>query len=306
MRRTNSRFPGALRQPPAALVVAALTGVALVGIALLTGCAQRPATGATPAAGAAGAGAPALLRTTELRLPLDAYQPTLAQYARLAVANRALVRRCMRALGYDYVVAEPATAGPATWNERRYGLSDPAPAEHGYWPASRVAPSRPRHTATTPAMTAAVTGVGARDSRVPAGGCSAQAFRELTAHDPPGADRYLAQRLSSDSFFGSRRDPTVEAATREWSACMAAAGFSYSGPLDPPRDERFQGPAAAPLEVATARADVACKQRSNLIGTWYATESARQVALVTANQPALELARDAFAAELAVAAGVGA
>ena len=95
----------------------------------------------------------------------------------------------------------------------------------------------------------------------------------------------------------------MRAATRQWSACMAAAGYRYAGPLDPPKDARFQD-ARTPLEISTAEADVACKQRTNLVGVWFAEESARQRSLIEANRPALELARTAFRAELAVAAGV--
>jgi hypothetical protein len=87
---------------------------------------------------------------------------------------------------------------------------------------------------------------------------------------------------------------------------MAAAGHDYPGPLDPPKDPRFQGAVATPLEVATARADVACKQRTNLVGVWFADESRLQLSLIQANRRALELGWAAFQAELAVATGLGA
>ncbi len=255
-------------------------------------------------------GTPILLRSADLRLPLDDYLPSLADADRLARTGRALVRRCMRELGLDYSPPEPGpSAGPRTWNERRYGLADPAAATRGYWPQSRAAAgTRRRPTVATAEEGAAVTGRGVQvinGRPVPPGGCGGEAQRRLAAHDPPGADRYLAQRLTSDSFFGSMQDPRVREVTRRWASCMKAAGHDYAGPLDPPKDRRFQG-GVTPLEISTAKADVACKERTNIVGVWFTVESTRQSSLIEANRPALELARTAFQAELAVAAGVGA
>jgi hypothetical protein len=256
---------------------------------------------------------PVLLRSADLRLPLDDYFPTLAENERLARAGRALLRQCMRELGFDYAVPDPAPSmGPATWNERRYGLADPAQAARGYWPETRAAAARAaaagRGGATTTATEGdAVTGRGAQvinGRQVPVGGCADEARRRLTARDPPGADQSVAQRLMSDSFFGSQQDARVHAAIGVWSSCMKVAGYDYAGPLDPPRDPRFQQAATA-LEVATATADVRCKQRTNLIGVWFTVEASQQSSLVDAHRTALELARTALQAELTVAAAVG-
>jgi hypothetical protein len=277
--------------------------------AVVAGCAG-PGT-PTPAAGPAGSAAdrvPELLRTADLRLPLDDYQPSLAETGRLARAHRALLRQCMREFGFADAAPDPATApGPRTWNERRYGLTDPAQAAHGYWPDSRVATARPRSPSLSAAEGAVLTGSGAgtvAGRAVPAGGCAAEAQRRLTARDPVGADRSLAQRLGSTSFFGSQQAPQVRAVTERWAGCMRAAGHPYAGPLDPPKDARFAGP-AGPAEVATARTDVGCKQRTNLVGVWFAVEAAQQRSLIAANGPALALARAAFHAELSLAAEFG-
>lgn len=276
--------------------------------AAATGCVRTgAATPVTPAAAPAG-GVPVLLRSTDLRLPLDDYQPSLAEIGRLARADRVLLRQCMRGFGFVYAAPEPAPVpGPRTWNERRYGLADPAQAAHGYWPDSRVSVPRPRSPALPAAESAALTGAGAAGvggRPVPAGGCAAEAQRWLTARDPAGADRSLAQRLGSDSFFGSQQDPAVRSVTRQWAACMRAAGHPYAGPLDPPGDSRFTGP-AGPAEIAVAHADVRCKQRTNLVGVWFTAEAALQRSLVAANRPALELARKALRAELSLAAEFG-
>ena len=283
-------------------VVLAVTAVGCAG----PGAANRHDPGPGPAAPGP---VPVLLRSADLRLPLDDYLLSLAEANRLARGGRALVRRCMRELGFDYSSPEPGpAAGPRTWNARRYGLADPAEATRGYWPADRAAAGLGRRpSGATAAEGAALTGrVGQINGRpVPEGGCGSEAQRRLVANDPPGADRYLAQRLATDSYFGSQRDTRVQEVTRRWAICMKDAGYRYAGPLDPPKDRRFQG-AVTPLEISTAEADVGCKQRTNLIGVWFADETARQRALIEANQAALHLARTAFLAELAVAAGVGA
>jgi hypothetical protein len=282
--------------------LAVLALVAAVGAA---GCTEaRPAASVPPAA----AVPRVLLETAGLRLPLDAYQLSLADTGRVARAGRVLVRECLRRLGFAPAAQEVAPAGPRTWNERRYGLVDPVQAGRGYWPESRSAPRRPARPAAGPAEGDALTGRGAATVHgrpVPAGGCSGEAQRRLRAADPAGADRYLAQRLSTDSFFGSQRDPRVVAVFRAWSGCMAASGHRYAGPLDPPQDPRFRtGPST--VEVEVARADVACKRRTNLVGIWVTVEVERQRASIAANRGGLELARAAFAAELSVATAAGA
>jgi hypothetical protein len=297
----------------AALTVRTLAVAATVALTVAAAGCAKPSDAAGPAAGDPGR-VPSLLRSTDLRLPLDDFLPSLADRARLARAGRVLLSRCMHGLGFDYVAPEPApTAGPRTWNERRYGLADPAQAVRGYWPDSRAAAARAGAaglrggSVPTAAEGDAVTGRGAPvvdGRRVPPGGCAGAAQRRLTAHDPPGADQYLAQRLTSDSFFGSQQDARVRATTRGWADCMTAAGYPYAGPLDPPKDQRFSA-AVTPLEIATASADVRCKRRTNLVGVWFSVESTMQRTVIGANRAALDLARAAFQAELAVAEEVG-
>ncbi|MEN3361272.1 MAG: hypothetical protein V7637_5254 [Mycobacteriales bacterium] len=254
-------------------------------------------------------GVPLLLRSADLRLPLDDFSLSVAEGQRLARAGRALLSQCVRGFGFDYTAPDPAPTGPGSWTERRYGLTDPAQAAGGYWAADRLTAARagrPANTATA-VEGGLVTGRGpqvVRGRRVPAGGCAAQARRRLTAGDPAGTDQTLAQRLGSDTFFASQQDPRVRAVFGQWSACMRAAGYSYAGPLDPPKDARFQG-AISTTEIATAKADVVCKRQTNLVGVWFTVEAGQQRPLIEANRAALRRARTAFQAELAVATGVG-
>jgi hypothetical protein len=59
-----------------------------------------------------------------------------------------------------------------------------------------------------------------------------------------------------------------------------------------------------PAEIATAKADVACKQQTNLVGIWFTVESAHQRTLIIQNTTALNLAAEAIHTELAAARAV--
>lgn len=100
-------------------------------------------------------------------------------------------------------------------------------------------------------------------------------------------DRGLAQALSTESYERSLQDRVVRAVTEQWSRCMRANGQDYAGPLDPPDDPRFQGSVLSAAERATAKADVSCKRRTNLVGVWFTAEAAVQRSLVERNHDAL-------------------
>lgn len=272
----------------------------------LVGCANPPAQ--PPPAGPAPP--PAMLSTVDLRLPLDDYLLSPADVHRLGRTHRVLLRQCLNTFGLDPVLPAPAQAGPRTANERRYGLTDPGQIVDGYW-ASERKPANDTSTSDTSALTpevgAAVTGRAERTVRgrpVPEGGCAGQAQRRLTAGHPEGADIQLGHRLASVEHQATLEDPAARAATRAWSACMSESGFDYADPYGPPDDPRFRG-ALSPLEIATARADVACKERTNLVGVWWSIESARQTSAIAANRAALDLTARAIGAELAVADEIG-
>lgn len=294
--------------PPSARRLARALGAVLAVGVVAAGCAHAGAPAAAPPLAGP---VPVLLRSADLHLPLDDYRTSVADSYLLSSAHRALLSACMHELGLDFTLPEAGPPpGPRTWTDRRYGLTDPAQAAGGYWAAERTgavgrtaAAVRQRTGKVTPAEGAAVTGRGAptvNGHPVPPGGCADEAERRLAAHDPAGADLQLGQRLDAQTFAESQRDPRVTAVVRQWSGCMRTAGFSYPGPLDPSADPRFRH-ALSRTEVAVAHADLACKQRTNLVGVWFAVESGRQQSLIDANRPALDLTRRATQAELAVA-----
>ena len=231
---------------------------------------------------------PHLLDTATLKLPLDTYLPTIAEIDQASNAHRELIRRCMQRFDIQITIPKPPTTpGPTTSNERRYGLTKLAAAKIGYGFADSDPGTPPSATRPAPSLTAkalaVLTGEGANlPSGVPKGGCRVEARSRLTPVDPTthkALDEELPERLSLDTFQRSQDDPRVKAAFADWSTCMKAKGHQYSSPFEPFGDPKFQ-PAGSAKERRTAEDDVACKASTNLVGRWYAVESAYQNALI--------------------------
>ena len=281
------------------LGVRSLCGAALaIG---LTACGTLNGPAATPRQAAAPdlpvvTHVPRLLASLNLQQPLDAYLPSLREVGRYGMANRELIQRCMVGFGINVQLPKPPTGiGPRTWTERRYGLTDAAAAKVlGYGLGSRDPSAHPRgrEPRLAPKVLAVLTGTGpALPPGVPAGGCSGQAQRTLAGDADTSSSRvvdpYLAQQLSQESFARSRRDPRVVDAFSRWSLCMLAKGHHYKDPLAPFSDPALQhGP--TPEAVQTAIDDVACKKTTNLVGTWFAVESAYQTELIKRHRADLE------------------
>jgi hypothetical protein len=256
---------------------------------------------------------PQLLESVDLKLPLDAHLPSMEDVHRYGMANRALITRCMQRFKIDFAPsAAPASVGLRSWNERRYGLTDPsAAAALGYGLGARTprdAPSRPSQRLDSRGVTvlSGEPATTARRLHVPDGGCSGQARRALTGRPsdtPPLADPYLAQHLSQLSLQESRRDPRVRAAVNHWSQCMLAKNHHYDDPFAP-----FADPAntrgATPRAVDTAVDDVTCKKRTNLIGIWFSVDAAYQKRLIAAHRNGLMRLAQADAATAAAIARV--
>jgi hypothetical protein len=256
----------------------------------------------------AGLAAPRLLPGADLRSPLDDYVLSPAELGEIAQASQTLVGRCMA--GFDVDPLPPPPPGPAlrTWNDWRYGLTDPAAAQRGYrrdaqQPATPPEPVLARPTAE---QTAALTGSGARTVHgrpVPDGGCLGQADMALRGSGFADVDRDLAQRLSAESFDRSRDQPRVRAAIAGWSRCMARRGYRYPDPLAPVADPCFRPgvPPPSATEIATAVADVDCKRQSDLVGIRFAAERSYQQLSVADHRAELDRLRQANTAQLAAA-----
>jgi len=300
-RPRRSRSPIAARSAGAAVSVA-------IAATLTGGCGSGPT---THAAAAPPMSPPVLLDASSLRLPLDPYLLTPRQSEWVAQAYRRLVIDCLRRFGLTAPEKPVFTGGPATSNERRYGITDPAlAASAGY----RVAPppaAPPPAAAPTgsadPRLLDVLTGKHSSvdDHPVPNGGCSGEARRRMTVGAPAVSDPYLAQRLSQESYALSGRDRRVQAVTHAWSDCMRGHGYDYATPLAAAADPRFRDGPVSRTEITVATTDIACKKQTNLVGVWFAVEAAIQKPGVAANRTALENIGRTNEIQLSVAHGLG-
>ncbi|MFB6889187.1 hypothetical protein ACFCX4_07720 [Kitasatospora sp. NPDC056327] len=211
--------------------------------------------------------------------------------------RNALVVSCMNRAGYagfrgdGLQEARPpdnATALPAgAWGY----LGAEIAGVQGFHPPKRAVPA----AAPAPPAGAGEAYDGARVD------CDRQAAERIGAPPGPGAD--LLGRLFDDSIAATGQDPRVTAATGEWAACMAAAGFRADAPGTLP--DRFRaGPEVTPAELATARADADCTTRSNLAGIWFGVLAGYQRQQIDRNSQALNAHREAVRAQDARLAGL--
>ncbi|MGI5526961.1 hypothetical protein ACQEVX_05850 [Streptomyces syringium] len=224
-------------------------------------------------------------------LPLDSHFLSREDHRKLRSALDLLVAACMKRAGVPLPPAPEAAAEPPR-HERRYGISSPdQAARYGYHLAERTPPPTP--PPVTARQQRALSGTpdgkpGPGGS--PPEGCNAAAARKITGTASFPADALVVRQLNMDSFEQSKNDARVRTVLRKWSDCMKAGGFSYAGPLDAPR-AMAAGPRASAREIATARADIACKDRTRLIGVWSAVETAYQHRLIKERANELAAAR---------------
>jgi hypothetical protein len=238
---------------------------------------------------------PRVLDPAGLRLPLEEYQFSDAQWARVTSAQQILATACMRRFGLRYDPVENAGRSPVrSRTDRRYGLADPGQARaHGYQlPADSTGPvSRPalsddqvtvlegRSVGHGPERSPAP--VRHRGKPVPEGGCMGEARRALVRDGAVG-EAEAVRRIDTASVLRAMEDPRVRSAFDRWSACMEKRGHAYDDPWQAINDKAFRGPGVTPREIATAVADVACKRETNLVGVWYAVDAAYQRRMLAA------------------------
>lgn len=278
--------------------VAALAAFALAACGMAAcGPADRPLPEPPVAA------TPAVESGAMISFELSVYKLSERDLPVVETATLVLAARCAKRFGVDSTDDGPvdATAGRED-NSRRYGIVDADTVDRlGYRSPDDGTPHRddrkPDHGWKPDAREYLVmTGLGPdgkqpttmpydpNGRRLPAGGCRAQAQRDLAGGQP--ADPALVGRLEHEAATSAERDSRVQADWRAWSGCMAEQGYQYSSPWEP-NDKQWGGDTAGPAELATARADVACRRRTNLVGTWLAVERAYQGRLIDANRKAL-------------------
>jgi hypothetical protein len=296
-----------------------MVGCVLVAVAAL-GCgacaaakAARPVTTHTSAEPAIPT-PPQLLDSAGLRLPVQRYMLEDEQFLQVERARVVLVVRCLARYGIDVTVPEvPDTSayGPRTLTDRRYGITDRALAARyglGLGPRDPALRGKPRQPRLGPAGRTVLTGQGptsVRGVQVPSGGCLGQADRELRRGIPADVDLSLPQRLQFQSFELSKGDSRVRRVVAAWSKCMATAGYHYAGPLDTIGDPRFtEAQSVSDAQLRVARADLLCKQRTNLVGVWFTVDSAYENAAIAADAAAYRSVKAALDRERANAEAV--
>lgn len=248
-----------------------------------------PPTGAT-GDGSGASGAPADDPSGNLRLlaehgppPLDAWGWTEAETTTVARAVEELTARCMAEQGFAYERPEPdpPASEPVThWGGFLGLVSAERARATGYQvldAQARVAErARLEQEATRtrdPGYVAALTGEapeggtgggtdGGTGSGTDAGGCSGWAFAQVTPPDP-GVDPQIQGRLYGQALDRAAQDPAVVRALDAWVTCMERHGYALDAvPLPASTDP------VTPEVVAQAVADVACKDETDLVGTY--------------------------------------
>ena len=280
--------------------------LALAGLLLVAGCAAQPGGsaegGREQATTRKAASASSSSSTSVIALPLDAYLPSAEQQEALNRAHGLLERDCMRRLGFtSWQPPDPRPPGGARLfafgivdeqQAARYGYHDPHTADlRRMWvQQSRISAAQ---RAQQRAELAGETGDSAFGTlpgkQVPPGGCSGEADRRLREGAPP-RDTDLYGELVAEANQRTVSDRRVRAVTEAWSQCMKRNGFEYKSPaeLAGPEGNRWPTPEPLPVEIATAKADVACKQRTDLPRVWLDVLTGYQRQLIEERQLALE------------------
>ncbi|MGC5035367.1 hypothetical protein ACPXCS_18820 [Streptomyces sp. DT190] len=242
---------------------------------LATGCA---ASAAPQTDGAARPVAP----TAEVRsliLPFDAYELSHRESFEVAEARDLLMRACMRKRGHDWQVLDYPAHVDDLKNRRRYGVIEKAVArEFGYHANARVMSAGTAITELRKKRDESLGPAGIRAAYDEKNGCGYQANDRLE-RDGALADYDRFNRLSSDLLKKTKKQPEAVAALNRWETCMRRRGFGYRTPDEAVSDTRWwsrESARASDEEIATASADVRCKQRARLVGVLFRVESALQ------------------------------
>ncbi|MER5637886.1 hypothetical protein ABT095_13130 [Kitasatospora sp. NPDC002227] len=299
---------------PARLTAPLLAATLLAVGVLSTGCAAHaPATApeAAPATSLAPLPRPAIHEipvadsTASKSMPVEAYLFSSAQRQQVENARDTLTVRCMQRFGLSYTPPPPPPATDRGQATHRYDVSDPANGYRPPGPAPTPRPAPPQLSSDAvnvmsggevPGSSKTVTSY--HGLPIPKGGCAGEADARLTAQGGSILDSQLAVGINFDNYQRSMTDDRLTAVFRQWSDCMKAKGYQYPTPNDAMKDSRWKPTAPAPSadEIAVATADSACRQQTNVIGTWYTVESAYETEAIQAAQPELTKVKAGIAA----------
>lgn len=263
---------------------------ALLLLVLTAGCAKPPAHPASgPGPQQPPSASPALLAAGEApQLPLDRLFWSDQEYTVLHRALDILTRQCMNRVKVPMPAgtAVPVSRGPRA--AHRYGTLERQEAErYGYHsPPPPVPPPTPPLTAEQLTSLAGTQNGQWGPAGTPPEGCNGWAAVQITGTTSYPVDAELLRSLDFESFELSRKDPRTTRVIDAWAACMEASGATHAASPDE-KPPALRGSQADAEEIRTARADVTCKERTQLVGIWAGVETAYQQALL--RQHAVEI-----------------
>ncbi|MEI5097770.1 hypothetical protein RB200_02780 [Streptomyces sp. PmtG] len=207
------------------------------------------------------------------RLPVESYMPTKNQISVVTTSRDELIDQCMSAAGFDAWKPAPdlPELGGKTLTDWRYGLHDgELAADRGYHPA------KGEQEAYDKVMEAGAVDESDADEAV-LKGC----VQKVDGQVPDAVSPDIVQQVSGESFEKSKEAPEVVDVFAKWSSCMKAKGYDYKQPLDASDNPAFADPRqVTPEEIATAKADVACRDEYDVERTWFDAESKIQRAAI--------------------------
>lgn len=262
--------------------------------------------------------------TSDIVLPLDGYRLSNLEYLNIQRAVWRLNGACLERFGGKYTLPEVAVLTDVPpfeqANERRYGLFDSESAStFGYglrpdqkppgdgkdiaWNPSDAELLLLRGSAGTNGPNGPRVPSDHQGNPLPADGCGGESTRLLAKGGPSApADEALANKLSVETFRKSEADSRVRDVVGKWADCMVDSGYDYVSIWDP---NNFNWPdQVGEKESATAKADLACKKKVNLVGVWLAVETAYQKEAIDAHVEELTAIQKYVKAKLVNAAKV--
>jgi hypothetical protein len=296
---------GASRAAAAALVLVLAAGCSSGGGARGTGgghaAAARGSSGETTG-GLAGLSLSLGNSPNSLVLPLTPYVASGEQMKEQAAARDVLVSRCMQKSGFQYTppvgISPGMGADPGVGAAYNFGITSMALArQFGYEALNPFFPAQvpPRPTGELPGQLPAA-------ERAALTSCD-QSLRKVP--DMPRIPQ-LAQVLQITAWQETMTGRLAQALFRRWSACMAASGYDYANPvqaaLGQPGDSdgpsQWSGASPSQLEIQTAVADVACKDKTGVVQRWIRLLAEDQEALLQHYLPQLQSTMAAYQRDL--------
>lgn len=269
----------------------------------LTACSTQAGPGGETAGEPALGEVQRVLAKSQIVLPLDQFEDDSADSKLYLQAIHILAARCADRFGVKSTNHSTSDLAPGGPNQSRYGIVDSAVAArfgyHSHDQAGAAARDNAKNSpdAWNPSPkevvvmrgTKADGGPLARDEvpkdtngePLPEGGCLSWANRELTGGKQIDFD--LINRWGAEAGKAAESDSRVRAAKDAWSGCMKTRGYDYKSPWDP-NDAFASGPTTSAKEIATAEADVKCRQETNLVGIWMAVDAANQNRVISASE----------------------